>query len=63
MSAVKHIVASGECEKYSAGSICSYADISICMLIHINALGIYMVYFEYVMRQCCAVFIYMYIGV
>ena len=41
MSAVKHIVASGECEKYSAGSLCSYA---LCLHMYVNtyhALSIY----------------------
>ena len=46
MSAVKHIVASGECEKYSAVRIYSYVYIYLLLI----ALLI-MVYFLYVMRQ------------
>ena len=45
MSAVKHIVASGECEKYSAVRIYSYVYVYIYMALMI------MVYFLYVMRQ------------
>ena len=42
MYAVKHIVASGECEKYSASSMCRYVHVYyMCMLIHKGALAIH----------------------
>ena len=61
MTAVKHIVASGECEKYSAVRIYSYVYVYKIKALII----IIMVYFLYVMRQCVkgAVHILMHRGI